>query len=153
MKGCAMADSNDIELADHLTRRRARVSTVLAVMFMASMAQSFGVETAPNRPQTLHLAAWIVWAMMLVLLLALGGGYGRSRTIRGLMNDETTRVNRREAMAAGFWAAVFSGFGLYALNLFVPLTAAEAIRLSLTATVATGLLWFGKRERESLRDD
>ena len=148
-----MADSNDVALADHLTRRRARVSTVLAVMFMASMAQSFGIETVPNRPQTLHLAAWIVWAVLLVLLLALGGGYGRSRTVRGLMNDETTQANRREAMAAGFWAAVFAGFGLYALNLFEPLTAAAAIRLSLTATVATGLLWFGKLERASLRDD
>ena len=148
-----MADSNDIALADRLTRRRARVSTVLAILFMVSMAQSFGVETSPNRPQTLHLAAWLVWAALLVLLLALGGGYGRSRVVRGLMNDETTRANRRAAMAAGFWAAVFSGFGLYALNLFVPLTAAEAIRLSLTATVAAGLLWFGKLERESLRDD
>jgi protein-S-isoprenylcysteine O-methyltransferase Ste14 len=148
-----MADSNDIALADQLTRRRARGATVLALMFMGSMAQSFSFGEAPNRAQTLHLAAWIVWAAMLVLLLALGGGYFRSRTVRGLMNDETTRVNRREAMAAGFWAAVFAGFGLYALNLFVPLTAGEAIRLSLTATVAAALLWFGKRERESLRDD
>ncbi|MFZ4689988.1 MAG: hypothetical protein ACOYLS_12170 [Polymorphobacter sp.] len=148
-----MADSDDIILADHLTRRRARVSTVMAVLFMGSMATSFGIETAPNRPQTLHLAAWIVWAAVLVMLLAVGGGLGRSRSVRGLLNDETTRVNRREAMAAGFWAAIFSGFGLYALNLFVPLTAAESIRLALTATVATALLWFGKLERESLRDD
>jgi len=148
-----MADSDDIILADHLTQRRARVSTVMAVLFMGSMATSFGIETAPNRPQTLHLAAWIVWAAVLVMLLAVGGGLGRSRSVRGLLNDETTRVNRREAMAAGFWAAIFSGFGLYALNLFVPLTAAESIRLALTATVATALLWFGKLERESLRDD
>ena len=148
-----MADSDDIILADHLTQRRARVSTVMAVLFMGSMATSFGIVTAPNRPQTLHLAAWIVWAAVLVMLLAVGGGLGRSRSVRGLLNDETTRVNRREAMAAGFWAAIFSGFGLYALNLFVPLTAAESIRLALTATVATALLWFGKLERESLRDD
>lgn len=147
-----MASSDDIALADHLTRRRARVSTILAVLFMASMAQSIGYEATPNRAQTLHLAAWIVWAVMLVLLLALGGGYGRSRAIRGLMNDETTQANRRAAMAAGFSAAVFSGFGLYALNLFEPLEAAAAIRLSLTATVAAALLWFGRLEFESLRN-
>jgi cation transport ATPase len=147
-----MTDPNDIALADRLTRRRARVATVFALLFMASMAQSYGVETAPSRPQALHIAAWIVWAAVLVLFLAVGGGFSRSKAVRRLMNDESTQANRRAGMAAGFWAAVFSGFGLYALNLFEPLSAAVAIRLALTATVAASLLWFGKLERESLRD-
>ena len=90
--------------------------------------------------------------MLIGVLLADGPAfYGRKLNV--LMNDESTRANRREAMAAGYWAAVFSGIGLYVFNLFEPLQTALAIRLSLTATVATGLLWFGKRERESLRDD
>ncbi|OYU15499.1 MAG: hypothetical protein CFE37_05070 [Alphaproteobacteria bacterium PA4] len=147
-----MNEADNIALADHLTRRRARVSTVLAVMFMGSMATSFGVETAPCRPQTVHLAAWIVWAVLLVVLTAAGGGFFRSAAVRRLLNDESTRANRRAAMVSGYWAAVFSGFGLYALNLFLPLSAAEAIRLALTATIATTLLWFGKLERESLSD-
>ncbi len=145
-----MADADDIATADHLTRRRARISTVMAVMFVASMATSFGVEGGAGRAQTFHIAAWIVWALVLVLMLAVGNGFGRSRAVRGLLNDETTRANRRDAMVAGFWAAVSAGFGLYALNLLVALTAAESIRLALTVTVATALLWFGKLERQSL---
>jgi protein-S-isoprenylcysteine O-methyltransferase Ste14 len=148
-----MTDSDDIALADHLTRRRARVATVSAVLFMASMATSFNAEDGNSRPQLFHMAALMVWALMLVMLLAVGGGLRRSRSVRALMNDESTRANRRDAMAAGFWAAVFAGFGLYGFNLLVPLTAGEAIRLIITATVATALFQFGKRERESLADD
>ncbi len=148
-----MTDSDDIALADHLTRRRARVSTVSAVLFMASMATSINVEDGSTRPQIFHLVAWVIWAAVLVTMLAIGGGLGRSRSVRGLMNDESTRANRQHAMAAGFWAAVFAGLGLYLFNLLSPLTAGEAIRLIMTATVATALFQFGKRERESLADD
>ena len=110
--------SDDFALAEKLSARRARVSTVLAVFFLASMATSLGTDVPTSRPETVKLAAWIVWAAALLFLLAVGGGLLRGRNVRALMNDETTIANRRDAMVKGFWAMIATAFALYALSFF-----------------------------------
>ncbi|MEY4269145.1 MAG: hypothetical protein RLZZ58_361 [Pseudomonadota bacterium] len=141
----------DHELAERLTKRRARVSTVLAVFFLGSMATSLGTDVPASRPETLKLAAWIVWAAALLFLLAVGGGLFRSKAVRALMNDDTTVANRRDAMVAGFWAMIMTAFALYALTFFEDVSARETLRLMLSAGVATAVLRFGILERRSLR--
>ena len=146
-----MTTTEDIALAERLTRRRARVSTVLTIFFVFTLATSLGTDFPASRPDTFKLAAWIFWAAALLFLLATGGGIFRSSAVRGLLNDESTNENRRNAMVAGFWATVLSAFGLYALTLFEPVETREAIRLMLSAAVAVALLRFGHLERKSLR--
>ena len=131
--------SDDIALAEKLTKRRARGSIVLGIFFLVTMATSLGVDFPANRPQTLKLAAWIVWAAALVFLLAVGGGLFRGKSVRALMNDESTIENRRRGMVAGFWATVLSAFALYAITFYEPISGREVIRLLLSAAVGASI--------------
>jgi|GWRWMinimDraft_12_1066020.scaffolds.fasta_scaffold10339_3 hypothetical protein len=142
--------SDDIALAEKLTKRRARGSIVLGIFFLATMATSLGVDFPANRPQTLKLAAWIVWAAALVFLLAVGGGLFRGKSVRALMNDESTIENRRRGMVAGFWATVLSAFALYAITFYEPISGREVIRLLLSAAVGASIIRFGILEQRSL---
>jgi NADH:ubiquinone oxidoreductase subunit K len=145
--------TEDIALADRLTMRRARASTILAILFVLSMLTSLGTDVPLNRPETVKFVAWVFWAAALLFLLATGGGFTRSATVRGLMNDETTLENRRNAMVAGFWATVVTAFILYVVSLFETVSGRDAIRLMLSAAVATSVLRFGMLERRSLKHD
>ncbi len=142
--------ADDIALADKLTRRRARVSIVLGLFFLMSMASSIGVESPLSRPQTVKIAAWIVWSAGLLFMLAVGGGLARGKTVRGLMNDDSTVENRRRAMVMGFWATVLSAFVLYAISFYVPVSGRDAIRLLLSAAVGASVIRFGFLEQRSL---
>ena len=142
--------AEEMALAEKLTKRRARVSIVLGVFFLVTMATSLGVDVPANRPETVKLAAWIVWAAALLFLLATGGGLLRGKSLRALMNDDSTIANRSRAIHAGFWATVISAFVLYALSLFQPVSGREAIRLLLSAAVATSVIRFGLSELRSL---
>jgi cation transport ATPase len=144
--------AEEMALAEKLTRRRARVSIISGIFFLATMAKSLGVYFPADRPETFKLAAWIVWAAILLLLLGAGGGLFRGGAVRSLMNDESTLDNRRRAMVAGFWATVISAFALYAISLYEPITGREAIRLLLSAAVGTSIIRFGILEQRSLKN-
>jgi protein-S-isoprenylcysteine O-methyltransferase Ste14 len=142
--------TEDMALAEKLTLRRARGSIILGVLFLLSMASSLGVDEPANRPETIKLAAWVVWVAALLLLLAAGGGFLRSKSVRALMNDDSTEHNRQRAMIFGFWTTVLSAFALYAISLFEPVSGREAIRLLLSAAVGGAIIRFGILERRSL---
>jgi protein-S-isoprenylcysteine O-methyltransferase Ste14 len=145
--------AEEMALAEKLTRRRARMCIILGLFFIATMASSLGVDVPTSRPETVKIAAWIVWAAMLLFILATGGGLLRGKTVRALMNDDSTIDNRRRAMVAGFWATVASAFALYAISLVEPVSGREAIRLLLSAAVGASIIGFGKLELRSLRND
>ena len=143
--------TSQTDLADRIAWGRARAATVMAVVFVASQGASFRDELPLNRPQTLHLAAWTVWAAALLMFLAVGGGLFRGARIRALLNDETTLDHRRRALAFGFWGAMGTAALIYVLTFFEPLSAREAVRLVVTYGVALALLRFGTLERRALK--
>ncbi|MDB5676953.1 MAG: hypothetical protein JWM65_3935 [Sphingomonas bacterium] len=144
--------SEQSDLAERLTRRRARIATTMAIIFVVSQGASFHDDVPLNRPQTVHLAAWAVWAFALLMFLAWGGSLFRGRQVRGLLNDESTIEHRRRAMATGFWAAIGTAFLVYGLTFIEPISGREATRLIVTFGVAFALLRFGALERRALRD-
>lgn len=146
-----MMTSEDFALAERLSARRARMATILALLFLASMATSLGTDFPASRPETIQLVAWMVWAAALLFLLAAGGGLLRGAAVRALMNDETTIANRRDAMIKGFWAMIVTAFALYALSLVENVSTRETLRLMLSAGVACAVLRFGLLERRSMR--
>ena len=141
----------DSELAERLTRRRANVATVFGVLMIVSGSSSFGHPDAGRPPEGLGLAIWVVQAAALLVLLASGGGLLRGRGVRDLLNDESTREHRRSALATAFWATMLGAFALYALTLYTPVGAQQAIRMLITVGVSAALLAFGGLERRSLR--
>ncbi|MGN6278586.1 MAG: hypothetical protein ACTHM8_07670 [Sphingomonas sp.] len=138
--------------ADRLVWKRARAAQVLAFVFIATQLGSFNDTARLNRPQTLHLAAWMCWAAVLLFFLAFAGGLFRGERMRSLLNDETTRDHRLRAMACGFWSAILIALAVYALSFFEEVSVREGTRLVITFGIALALIRFGALEKRALRD-
>ena len=150
-----MTETEDVERAERLGRRRVRLFAVQAILFISWQGLFF--SRLPEEPMrsvdTVKISAWFVWVLALLLLLATGGSLLRGRKVRALLNDEYTRRNRAQAYTAGFWAAAISAIGLYLIDLFDVVTTREAIHLILSAAIASALITFAARERRGLLAD
>lgn len=140
-------------LADRMIWQRARLATLLALVFLAAQVGSFYDDVTLDAPRLLGLIAWAVWAGALLIFLMLGGGLLRGPRMRMLLNDETTRDHRMRALAAGFWAAITACFVIYVATFYELLGARQGVRLVLTLAIASALLRFGSLERRALRPE
>jgi FtsH-binding integral membrane protein len=144
---------SDVETADRLSRRRARMLPVLATLFLSGQAiYALGPHGMSRSVDQLKVAAWLVWATALLFLLATGGAPFRSREVRALMEDESTREHRSRAYAVGFWLAVATSMGIYLLTAFDNVKPREAIHIIVTVAIFGALATFGILERRALRD-
>jgi hypothetical protein len=145
--------SSDIETADRLTRKRARMLPFLAIIFLTQQAAYFA-DTNPQARMVDHVkvGAWLVLSVVLLLLLATGGALLRPKAVRALMDDEVTRANRAEAFRIGFLVTMIVGIGLYFLDQVAPMPGRETIHILVTAGIATALIVFGALERRALKD-
>ena len=145
-----MTDLHDIEKAERIGRSRARLFAAQAILFASWQGLYFGVMDDRMRlVDTVKIWTWLVWVVALLMLLATGGGFLRSRNVRALLNDELTRANRAQAYVAGFWAAMVAAVGFYVIDLFDPVQAREAIHAIVSAAIAAALITFSVRERRN----
>lgn len=146
-----MTETEAVERADRLGRRRVRIFAVQAIVFISWQALFFSraAEEPMRAVNTVKISAWFVWVLALLLMLATGGSLLRSRKVRALLNDEFSRRNRAQAYVAGFWAAAISAVGLYVVDLFEAVSGREAIHTILSAAIAAALITFAARERRS----
>jgi hypothetical protein len=142
----------DFEIADRISRRRARMFPLLGIYFLAGQAIFLRHAAEPERIASFKISAWLVWAVVLLLALAFAGGQFRGARIHALVEDEVSRANRARGYAAGFWGGCIAAIGLYVLTMFEPVTGREAIHIILTATVASALIRFGTLERRALKN-
>ncbi|KQV58155.1 MULTISPECIES: hypothetical protein [unclassified Caulobacter] len=149
-----MNELNRVEKAERLSKRRARIFAVLAVMFLALQAVylSNGALVEASRINHVKIGAWAVNALVLLVLLATGGNLLRGRDVRGLLDDESTRAHRRLSLVWGFWTMMAVAFGLYALSLFETVTTREVLHAVITFGVTVPLLVFSYLERRAYRD-
>jgi hypothetical protein len=149
-----VTNANDIETADRLARRRARVLPVLAVLFIAQQGAFFSSNTdqAMRAVDHFKISAWLVLSVVLLAALSTNGFWFRSAKVRALMDDEVTRANRAEAFRLGFLIAMGVGILLYFISLYEPLSGREAIHALMTAGIGTALVRFGMLERRAFKD-
>jgi len=149
-----MPTADDIETADRLTRRRARMLPVLAIIFLTQQASYFAsvVEDGTRTVDHVKIGAWLVLSIVMLLALTTGGFWFKPARIRALMDDEVTRANRTEGFRIGFLAAMISAIVLYFVTLFEPVSGREAIHIVMTVGLAAALLRFGSLERRALKD-
>jgi len=148
-------DAADVAKAEKLARRRARVMAVQAVFFL-SWQVLFVTGQAESRVRAVdhfRVSAWLVWSIVLLVLLATGGGLVLGRKVRPLLEDELTRSHRARAYAWGFWAAMVSAIALYAVDMLDPVTAREAIHIIVSAGIGVALLTFSILDRRSQAPD
>ena len=145
-----MTDIRDIEKAERIGRMRARLFAAQAILFASWQGLYFGVMDDRMRlVDSVKIWTWLVWVVALLLLLATGGGFLRSRNVRALLNDELTRANRAQAYVAGFWAAMIAAVGFFVIDLFDPVRAREAIHAIVSAAIASAFITFAIRERRN----
>ena len=139
----------DADIADRLARRRARIIPVMVVAFIAQQAASGSWNQQPPGP--VKIAAWFVMSLVLLLLLATGGGWARGPAVRALLNDESTHAHRQQAAVAGFFAAMASCVVVYAVALIKPLGGVAAVHLVMTTGIGAALMRFARLERRAFR--
>jgi hypothetical protein len=146
-----MTSAAEVERAERIGRTRARLFALQAVVFIAWQALFFlgrdegSVETAG----LVKVSAWLIWAVLLLALIATGGGLLRGAAVRRLLNDELTRAHRARSHAAGFWAGATASVVLYLLAQIGAVNGREAIHIILSAAIGAALLTFALLERRS----
>lgn len=146
--------ASDIEIADRLSRKRARMMMVLAVIFVTQQAAyvTGRIEDGARAVDHVKIGAWLVLSIVLLLLLATGGAWLRSKNVRALMEDDVTRANRAEAFRLGFLVTMAAGIGLYCVSLFEPVAGRDAIHILMSTGLVVALIRFGMLERRAFRD-
>jgi hypothetical protein len=148
-----MTSTSDIEAADRLSRRRARMLPFLAILFLTQQTAYFAEPDMGMRAvDHVKVGAWLVLSIVLVLVLATGGSWLRPKRVRALMDDEVTRANRADAFRIGFLATMAGAIVLYFVSQFDPMSGREAIHILTTIGIAAALLRFGFLERRAHRD-
>lgn len=149
-----MTEVSNVELAERLSRKRARMLPFLAIIYITQQASFFAAD-APDgvRPvDHVKIGAWLVLSLVLLLALVTNGFWLQRPEIRALMNDESTRANRASAMTTGFIFAMAGGMALYFLIQLEPVTARVAIHIILSLGLGAALVRFGMLERRAHRD-
>ncbi|HYG30391.1 MAG TPA: hypothetical protein VD887_09265 [Allosphingosinicella sp.] len=146
-----MADASDIETADRLSRRRARILPVFAIIFLSQQAAfiSQQVEGGTRTVDHVKTGAWLILSIVLLLALTTGGFWLWRKSVRDLLDDDVTRANRGAAMRTGFLATMMGGIALYLIALFEPVGGREVAHLLVTIGLAAAVLRFGLLERRA----
>jgi len=142
------------ERADFLSRRRARTLPALAIIYFAQQATFLSALGNGTHRDADHfkIGAWVVLSAVLLAALATKGFWFQPKEVRDLIDDESTRANRLDAMRLGFMFACGAALAAYFLAEFQPLTVGETAHLVLTFGLGAALLRFGILERRAHRD-
>ena len=148
---------SDIDQAERLGRRRARMLPFLAVIFISQQASFFASETARTSAvirsvDHVKFGAWMVLSLVLLAALYTGGFWFHRREVRALMDDEITRQHRATALSLGFLVAMLAAIALYLVDMAEPVGTRVAIHVIVTLGIASALLRFGLLERRAHRD-
>ena len=146
-----MMASTTAEQAERLSKRRARVWPFLAVIYLGQQYSYFSADGAPTVDHA-RIGAWAVMSTVLLIAVVTGGGWLRSREVRALLNDETSRAHRSDALGWGFFVAMVTGIVLYIVG-GATVTEREAIHLIVSLGIATALVRFGLLERRAMRGE
>ncbi len=145
-----MTDRSVAEQAELLSRRRARMLPVLAIIYLSQQGAYF-IGTVGNA-HLVRLGAWVVLSVVLLLALATKGFWFHSKEVRDLIDDENTRANRLDAIRIGFLFAMAAAILCYLIDHFEPVAAGEVAHLVLTLGIGAALIRFAFLERRAHRD-
>ena len=148
-----MSTRNDVEFADHISRRRylGTIGAALAFFGVQVVARPvLGVEGF--QLEGFRRYFWAVNALALLLLTLPVGGWIFGPRIRRLVNDEVSRGHGRTATAAGFWVAVLIAIAIVLTPLGRKLSGMEASYLIVSPVAVIVPLYFAWLEARAHRD-
>ena len=131
-------NSSDIERAEHASRARSILMTVMTVVLLVNTALLVWIE-ADKADQAWRHALWAVMIGLWLTILATTGWMRLNRGMRRLMNDEVSLANRSRALQTGFWTAMALGVVFYFGSLTWEISAREAVQVLVNLTLAATL--------------
>jgi hypothetical protein len=137
--------------AERLSARRARILPFLAVIYLGQQYSYFSSLDGARPVDHVRIGAWAVMSAALLIALVTGGGLFRGRELRTMLNDESSRAHRSDALGWGFVVAMLTGIALYVIGAR-QIDEREAIHLIVSLGIATALVRFGFLERRAMRD-
>jgi cytochrome b561 len=144
------------EIAERAQRRRNRMLWLAPMLFFIWQGAFFSSYATPHAPlrtvELVSLGSHLFLGLVLLLLLATGGGWRYGKTVRALLDDESTRAHRAQAYGAGFWALALCVLALYAAAPFVRMEAGDIAHILLSVAVAVPALRFVMLERRADRE-
>ena len=144
-----MTQLSDVEQAERLGRRRARVLPVMGIFFLTQQAAFFANPPGERGVDHVRIGAWVLMTAVLLYALCTGGAWFQSREVRAMLNDEPTRANRALALEWGFIAALLAAMAVYVFQGVTHFTTREAIHLIVSAGMVAALVRFGMLERRA----
>ena len=143
------------EIAERAQRRRNRILWIPILFFIWQGAFFSGYAT-PHTPlravELVSLGSHLFLGVVLLVLLATGGGWRYSKAVRAMLDDESTRAHRAQAYGWGFWALALCILALYVTSPFVHRELGEIAHILLSVAVAVPALRFVMLERRADRD-
>ncbi|MBA4162956.1 MAG: hypothetical protein C0515_12930 [Novosphingobium sp.] len=143
------AQSN-ADLAERLTRRRARILPVLGLFLVIQQSAYFANSDGTRLVDQVRIGAWVVMSAVILLVLTTGGFWFRGAEVRAMLNDEGTRANRAVALGTGFVCAMLSAMIIYVMRGAWEFSVGEVIHLIVTAGLFSALIRFTILERRAL---
>jgi hypothetical protein len=146
-----MVEQTIAQQAERLSRRRARMVSVLAVFYLAQQVAFFNSPPGQRLVDHFRIGAWALMSAVLLAALMTGGFWLRKPELRAMLNDELSRAHRAQALATGFVLAMAAGIILYVVGTVTPITDREAIHIIVSVGIGTALIRYGFLERRSDR--
>ena len=141
------------ERADILSRRRARILPVLAIIYISQQASYITMRSGPAvRPvDAMKISAWLVMSAVLLAAIATNGFWLQPREVRSMTDDEVTRANRSDAMRFGFVFALLTCIAVYFITMFEPVNGRDAVHIIMSDGLGAALIRWGWLERRAYR--
>lgn len=149
-----MVERSISERADDLSRRRARILPVLAIIYITQQASYITIRSGPaDRPvDQMKISAWLVLSAVLLAAIATNGFWLQRREVRAMIDDEGTRANRSDAMRFGFIFAMLTCIVVYFITMFEPVNGRDAVHIVMSDGLGAALIRWGWLERRAHRD-
>ena len=140
-----MRQDASVEKAERASSVRASLMAAGALIVAINAWAQWG--SAESLRPGFSSGLWIAMIALWTAVLATGGGLALGKRMRALLNDELSLRNRARAIAAGFYAMLGAGLGLYILAWNTQIASGDAVRLIAAAGLATALLVYSWLER------
>jgi hypothetical protein len=147
-----MTDLTTAEQAEKLSTRRARLFPVLVIFYVGQQASFFAAADAGRSADHFKIGAWVVMSVVLLAVLISGGSLARTPELRAMLNDETSRAHRSDALGLGFVMAMASAIITYVVATATPISTREAIHIIVSVGIAAAMIRFAMLERRAMRD-
>ena len=148
-----MTRNDQIAKADRISRMRPTLFAFCGAYFgLLQLALHPYFDRLSDPALQWRAYAWVLNAVLILAILAMGGGFLNRSAISRLVNDEVSRLNSRRATNGGFWIAMATAIAIYLLPSERSLTARQSIYVIVSVATTFALLAFAWLEHRANRD-